>query len=569
MSRKFKTSNFSILLLVTLFIASCGGSSSQSVGGEVPPSINPTTEVRVEILHPQTGVLAKKGVITVSGEAEGASSILAFLDSESQINVTASNSWSFDLNTSTLPLGLHTLRVTASHQGQTVSDSIIIEVIGPDVDLGRHVGSLYRQFDWAGAVRDPLNRELEVRDGASYSPLATERMDDLRLLLEDGEVIAQIGGMGSAKLNHDVPGTVNAAFSDYMDNILADGGASWRQAVSERVSEVAAAVERDDRFYWQIGNEISALSYSSNIHFYLMDGKQARAYDEDIIPIYVEWFFAPTVQEIQNVSDVSKQPVKVALGSITGFSTPQAREFLDALLNYQIEGEYAPALAGRKVYEFVDLITVHYMMSGGEPLETEYWRDILKGVQEDWFGIGRIEGVWNTEEIGIRAAEDGRGAAGALTIAARYLGWVGENQYFPHEAKWFYYGANTGPTGQRATDSMAALFEFVETRPVNHALTSFSQDPAVETQFYRVPDNESAFAVITNLSESSIILEESPSLLPASTPLREMIDAKLYTAEASSTISAFARTEDSMTRVVFNTPVTLGAKDSILLLFPG
>ena len=60
-----------------------------------------------------------------------------------------------------------------------------------------------------------------------------------------------------------------------------------------------------------------------------------------------------------------------------------------------------------KVYELIHIITIHYMMGNSS---ANVWEKLIN-TYSTWFGTGRIRGIWSTEEVGIRAATEGRGAS--------------------------------------------------------------------------------------------------------------------------------------------------------------
>ena len=153
--------------------------------------------------------------------------------------------------------------------------------------LRDYVGSLYQTFSWSGPLRDPLRDAVEIHDPNDYQSLGEADKAALQELLQSRHIIMQIGGMGSAKLNHDDPDSPNEKFSRYMNAFLADGGRLWRDTVRQRAIEVAEITPDDATLYWQVGNEIDAASYLTNIRLYFGDDSA------EIIPVYVEYFLAP------------------------------------------------------------------------------------------------------------------------------------------------------------------------------------------------------------------------------------------------------------------------------------
>ena len=85
--------------------------------------------------------------------------------------------------------------------------------------------------------------------------------------------------------------------------------------------------------------------------------------------------------------------------------------FIPALLNYRIDGAFAPALRGKRVKDVVDYMSIHYLLtpenifgySNGHGVPLPYGsRKALSDMHTRWVGNARIKGVWHTEEGGVR-----------------------------------------------------------------------------------------------------------------------------------------------------------------------
>ena len=110
--------------------------------------------------------------------------------------------------------------------------------------------------------------------------------------------------------------------------------------------------------------------------------------------------------------------IPVALGSIAGAYNPNNRKWLDDILSYKITGTYAPTLAGKKVSDIIEIITIHYLVSSDDD-----WENSLNGIWDKWIGVGSVRGLWSTEELGKKAGSDGEGAEVAVRVFARYNSW--------------------------------------------------------------------------------------------------------------------------------------------------
>ena len=269
------------------------------------------------------------------------------------------------------------------------------------------------------------------------------------------DVVLTVGGLGS--------GRRSAAVADYLALVQADSGHSWTTGVRDAALRIHGRGGRPERIYWQIGNEINSDAVSGRALEWRNRAGRGSANDPDVIPFYVETYFAPTVQGLRDASQRlygSTDSIRVALGSVTQTGTPEGRAWLRQLLDYRIEGSYAPELAGRRVADLVDIVTVHYLVT----IEESRWRT---GLEDVWahVGTGRLRGIWSTEELGRQRGESGEGAATALRVAARYLHWWLERGVGPDAGRCFFWGGGLGPEGSRGAEAMNRMHSFLgETR---------------------------------------------------------------------------------------------------------
>lgn len=370
--------------------------------------------------------------------------------------------------------------------------------------LSNYLGSLYQSFEWSGAVRDPMREELEIRNANDYVALTETDKATLFSTAMDRAIIAQIGGMGSAKIapNADQP---SDQFSRYMDALIIDGGAQWRSVVKNRAEEVSLTLPEGAVFYWQIGNEINASSYTRNAVLYFDNETGGLSNEAFELKVYVEYFLAPTLQALAEAEVTTNAKIKAALGSVSAFSAPDSQVFLNDLLNYTIEGTFASALSGRRVYEVIDLITIQYLGHSFNDANPEHWRETLTMLHNTWLHEG-IDGVWITEEVGINLAQGGLGAGSAIAIAGRYLQWVFDNQLTPLQAQWFYYGTSAGPEGQRISDAMSDIYRLTGGQPVTLAHTDISPE-GVESRVFIVTDEPAALLQISAFADQEVSLD--------------------------------------------------------------
>ena len=377
------------------------------------------------------------------------------------------------------------------------------------IKLTDYLGSLYQTFDWSGAVRDPMRDELEIQNANTYVAINDEDKSELNSLATEREIIAQIGGMGSAKI---APGATQPSdqFSAYMDAIIADNGEQWRSVVQSRATEVAMALPEGAQFYWQIGNEVNAASYTLNSVLYFNNETEGLSNEAFGMKVYVEYFLAPTIQGFMDSEVSTGKDNRIALGSVSAFSAPSSQTFLNDLLNYEISGSYAPALAGHKVHELIDLITIHYLAHAHSETNPTHWRDVLQSVYDTWVK-DNITGVWTTEEVGINLAQGGLGAGAAITVAGRYLEWISNNKFTPAQSKWFNFGTNAGSTGQRISDATNQIYTLIggtakevaeeesDETTLTHLHTSY-YDSSYEVRSFGIGDPSSTEGIILLIS---------------------------------------------------------------------
>lgn len=425
-----------------------------------------------------------------------------------------------------------------------------------------YLGSLYQSFEWSGSIRDPFRDEVEIIDPALAQPMTADALLLVEETLQQRDIIMQIGGMGSAKLNPD-PGQINAQFKTYMDAIVADNAVSWRNAVTARASEIALVTPAESRVYWQIGNEINASSYQRNIDLYL--GRSSTSLN-DIIPIYVEYFLAPTAQAMRQAASQTGKPVRLALGSIAGFANANSQLFLDTLLNYTVTGTFAAELAGTKVHSLVELVALHYLMGASTPAQPEIWRDVLLASRQKWMGVGTIAGFWSTEEVGIRAVDEGKGAGGALRIMSRYLGWVSENRDEGRQTRWFFFDTNAGPINQRINDALTLWHQWTGGNTLQMHAKLHSAGNTLETYAFQLAGAAGWLLTVTAIGETPVSLSDIPIDLPGVNRNQATVQARLFAANGSIDVNAslLASTTGAQLRLV--SPVNLMEPDTLLLL---
>ncbi len=457
---------------------------------------------------------------------------------------------------------------------------LIYFIVYTIVALGQNTADSWTQYlgwhygdppNWGGWVREAVVKQmgLALYDEMSQeldSSLLENTFERLNELDEHIDILQLDGGLGSAR--------DSAKVADYMAFIASDSGLTWKHIVYNQSLKMMLLPSAQERMYWQIGNEISSPAYSGNLRKWQGEiNPNSRDYDEFIIPYYVENYFAPTAEAIDSASKEAygqKGLIKIALGSITNAGSQGARDFTEQLLNYEITGTYAPSLRGKKVYELIHLITVHYIMGNSR---TESWREAISYFT-NWIGEERIEGVWSTEEVGIKASEGNAGAAVGAVNTARYLTWAIENNFDANALRTNYYGWNTGTPGTRVTNFNDTLFNFLGHTPLQLIdITNTNITASVKLEAHSFANTEGSKSMIISYPERSANqdgstvenFELSRSFWPSITSLK----IYKYDTLGLTPLDYSIITSPEYSRVNFTTPVELDFKAGILLMIEG
>ena len=380
----------------------------------------------------------------------------------------------------------------------------------------QYTGSHYNSVPaWGGWVREYVRNRTGVSLlDANNQPdsLGLDSLKNIMLGLDTNyDALQLVGGMGSARDQE--------RLNDYMELIDADSASTYKKIVRMQAALLTQIPDGEQRVYWQIGNEISSPAYSRTLRIWSgQDSAQVgngQWLDPFVIPLYAERYLAPSVEGIEAASQEvfgEQGHIRIALGSLTNAANPNAKIWLDSLLNYTITGTFAPSLAGKKVYELIDIVTVHYAMGVAT---SDEWRPMMSDFWSGWVGMGRIKGIWSTEEVGINAANGGNGASAGCLTTARYLDWAISNNLDARQARTNYFAWNTGPAGTRVNDVNTTLFDFLgQTRLSQVDSSAFSTDFT----------NLETFAFLTESKEKAVVMTFVKSETPTSTGLVSQIE---------------------------------------------
>lgn len=222
--------------------------------------------------------------------------------------------------------------------------------------------------------------------------------------------------------------------------------------------------------YWQLGNEVNAYN-----RFHVTPNPDAETLDTSLQKIlpngdpvnaadYVEYYLAPAVEAIRAASlDIYNDPerIRIVCGSVSGIRKEKNRRFLDALLNTTVRGERAPSLRGKRAWELIDIITIHYAHGS---------HDVLEPLFRDWVQTNKVEGIWITEELGARGA----GAYAVAQVVFRYLDFWSRHQRFwtPDSARITFWGDDNREHPRsfgRGKEALAIAGPFLRHYPLHQA----------------------------------------------------------------------------------------------------
>lgn len=300
-----------------------------------------------------------------------------------------------------------------------------------DLPWTSYLGTSNQPVPWGKTVRAPYHYKLGE---GLLAQEAVTKIADINLFLEKlsklaGSHPSVILGIGPTAANF---GEGKEGVDTYRALIRRDGGKSWKKRVTEAASVVHLALGSEGHIYWQIGNEVNALTGFSKLD----DPSKkfsTRGEKSDIGP-YVEWVLAPIAEaliEARSAMPATSARLSIMLGSIASARNPKNTQWLEALLDYRIKGTYAPTLRGKAVHEVVDVAALHYLVSRAD---TD-WEARLTGVYNRWVRSGRLDALFLTEEVGKRYAEAGLGGSAAMKVLGRYLYWSAREKVDPEKSR--------------------------------------------------------------------------------------------------------------------------------------
>jgi hypothetical protein len=431
---------------------------------------------------------------------------------------------------SSIPAQTNSSQLMGSTQPSTVRSSVKSGSIKP-VPWTAYFSTQDRFADWASAVRG-IGRG---QTGLPNSKVAPYIQDLSTAPLLSKKILLPVGGLDS--------GRGQAQVEAFLNQVKRDRAKTWKKIVYDQAIALTKVPGGSSRIAWQIGNEINSKKMAENIHDWAKDGKENLSpNDESIIPYYVEYYLAPTVEAIRKASQDSlgsDNRILIVLGSIANAYNPNSRLWLDRLLKYRVKGTYAKSLADRSVAELVNIIAVHYLVSSVD----ESWQPALDDLWNRWIGKGRVVGLWSTEELGKKRAMNGEGASTTLKVAARYLHWWGVRGIQPEAGRVSFWGWRlSGNPGTSGNDGMQSLYKFLGDSPVreiNKGLDVESERPMETYLFQSVKQSRKRIAVVWSRVDSARkqVREQSSDV---ARPKTFLISAEGWQGKIKATLQVFS-----------------------------
>ena len=250
-------------------------------------------------------------------------------------------------------------------------------------------------------------------------------------------------------------GSVNFREAAKVKLLTEKGGAHFKDAVFATVKAAYAGefADKPERIVWEVGDAINTPA-----GFSLREPGAEGAATATNPNAYVQLYLAPAVEAIRAASkDIfgDERRVKIVLGGVADISRPASRDYLDALLDTEIDGEHAPTLKGRRAFEVIDAI--NFLASSAEPR-------LLGALHEKWIASGKVRGLWATGELGAR----GQGDLAVAVASFRWLGFWARREWNPLTARLIFRG-DTEPhpgTVTRGEDMEKRLGDLLQNHPL-------------------------------------------------------------------------------------------------------
>jgi len=420
-----------------------------------------------------------------------------------------------------------------------------------------YFGTQGRPVNWARSVRG-VGRNMTGKVLVKNSDGLVMVRQQIMSLLPEYDIIVPIGGIGSGRVAGEV--------GEFLNMIKNDEGENWKNLVKKQVEYISEIPESKDKIYWQLGNEINSGLFNQSLRTWKGESLSRKRNDPFIIPYYVENFLAPTIEAIEEVSlEIYGSPGKIPIifGTIGNAGNQHAMKWLDEVLNYKIKGKFSKQLAGKKVYELIHIIGLHYVVSKTD----SQWETSLDSIYGKWMGKGRIQSIWSTEELGGKFPRKGQGAVAALKIMARYTYWWSKKGINSREGRCYYYGWKRGKESTRADDGMKIIYKYFGSTnlEVSRSLLNHSNKLALES-YQLESKNEKKIAIMLFPALKKIF--KDGETFPLEPGLCETYDSEIhyFSPEGHKRIQAALSTTDGLCKIGIPETLTLDQESALVFL---
>jgi hypothetical protein len=420
------------------------------------------------------------------------------------------------------------------------------------------VGSQREDRPWAGWVRGP-NQAITVLTAMNKPKLFDQLKADISQYVALRDVMIPAG----------------FEMTRMLDLYAGGQGNSWVNTIHDLVGAIAQVDPEGGHVTIQLGNEITKLSTSAEVRDWaaangtmLPGDPQVR--DPEVIPYYVEYYFAPSAEAIMQASldyygDAERLPI--VLGSIGNSWNRESIAWLGELLSYQIEGQYAPSLAGVQVSDLVDIITLHYAGNVDKSLQI---------IWDLWVGQGSVKAIWTTEEGGRKAGLAGFGATKGLVSLARHLDWYCSTGRTPDQTRvnffaWWESNGIPTTTTETALDAFLAFFgaeplKRIDVSTTQVVGTNLPESDTFETYGFRSQTVSGLQAVISKISEGSGAVVEEIVIPKAGWTGAVSGQVTAFSTSGTQSQMAIVIEEGDLYRVILNNPMPLTERMNALYI---
>ncbi len=372
---------------------------------------------------------------------------------------------------------------------------------------------------------ETLRRTVSATDVANMLPESS-------IILTMGRNIC--GALGSGRIQSEV--------DEFTTMIKKDDGVTYRSCLKDEAVSALRTQTNDHKLYWHIGNEINSKHFGETM------GDTGHAFDTSMIPDFAEYFVAPTVQALNEVSLEADTEVFTVLGSIVSGHNENSRAWLDELLNYEIQGNYAPDLAGKKVYEVIDYVSFHYTIGANN------WENSFDDIAR-WIGQGNIKGIIDTEEIGSQSMIAGIAQYQSMQGFARLMSWVDKHGYTSDQVRLNYWAQGS----DSPDEAMTIIYDFFGDTAIKNIPVPSPQNQTGSVEAYALSNMDETKQLFAFFTDRNNTASWKALLLPSD----KVKNVTLY--HFTSETNSFIKQTLSPNQLL-NTPVSLSSFEAVIYL---